>query len=94
MPSEEMVHVSPMEVTPTLGKGAQDTWRFPRSVWVAGLIKPAQRRCWPRRRGWGQTRKGQGRIRTSVLTSPSLGKAHGRKPRFQTGPGKSGRPGL
>ena len=27
MPSEETVHVSPMEVTPMLGKGALDTWR-------------------------------------------------------------------
>ena len=26
-PSEEMVHISPTSVTPTLGKGAQDTWR-------------------------------------------------------------------
>jgi hypothetical protein len=30
MPSEEMVHISPMEVAPKLGKGAQDTWRLPR----------------------------------------------------------------
>jgi len=27
MPSEEMVHISPTSVTPTLGKGAQGTWR-------------------------------------------------------------------
>jgi hypothetical protein len=53
-------HVSPMEVTPKLGKGAQDTWRFSSSGWVAGLIKPAQRSCWPGRRGWRQTGKGRG----------------------------------
>ena len=39
-PSEEMVHISPMKVTPKLGKGAQDTWRL-RWLRAAGLIKPA-----------------------------------------------------
>jgi len=28
MPSEEAEHVSPMEVTPRLGKATLDTWRF------------------------------------------------------------------
>lgn len=28
MPSEETVHVSPMKVTPTLGKGTLGTWSF------------------------------------------------------------------
>jgi hypothetical protein len=27
MPSEEVVHISPTEVTPELGKGALGTWR-------------------------------------------------------------------
>ena len=27
MPSQEVVHISPTEVTPELGKGALDTWR-------------------------------------------------------------------
>jgi hypothetical protein len=31
MSSQETAHVSPMEVTPELGKGAQDTWRSSRS---------------------------------------------------------------
>ena len=33
MPSEEADHVSPMEVTPSLGEEALDTWWFPLSVW-------------------------------------------------------------
>jgi hypothetical protein len=28
MPSQEEDNFSPMEVTPTLGKGTQDIWRF------------------------------------------------------------------
>ena len=32
MPSQETVHVSPMEVTPTLGKGTLGTRSFHRSV--------------------------------------------------------------
>jgi len=28
MPSEETVHVSPMKVTPTLGKGTLGIWSF------------------------------------------------------------------
>jgi hypothetical protein len=31
MSSQETDHVSPTEVTPELGKGAQDTWRSSRS---------------------------------------------------------------
>jgi hypothetical protein len=27
MPSQEVAHISPTEVTPELGKGALDTWR-------------------------------------------------------------------
>ena len=42
MSSEEADHVSPWEVTPTVGKGTLGTWRFPTSAWVAGLIKPVQ----------------------------------------------------
>jgi hypothetical protein len=42
--SEEADHVSPWEVTPTVGKGTLGTWRCPTSAWVAGLIKPVQ---WP-----------------------------------------------
>jgi hypothetical protein len=42
MSSEEADHVSPWEVTPTVGKGTLGTWRFPTSAWVSGLIKPVQ----------------------------------------------------
>src|SRR5215813_12596352 len=42
MSSEEADHVSPWEVTPTVGKGTLGTWWFPTSAWVAGLIKPVQ----------------------------------------------------
>src|SRR6266852_2538809 len=42
MSSEEADHVSPWEVTPTVGKGTLGTCRFPTSAWVAGLIKPVQ----------------------------------------------------
>jgi hypothetical protein len=37
----------------------------------------------------GANREGKGRIRTSVLTSPCLGKARRRQSRFQTGPGSA-----
>src|SRR5450432_2157512 len=46
-----------------------------------------------RRRGWRQTRMA-GVYTDQRLNLSKLGKAFGRKPRFQTGPGKSGRPGL
>jgi hypothetical protein len=39
--SQETDHVSPTEVAPELGKGAQDTWRSPWPFRRAGLIKPA-----------------------------------------------------
>src|ERR1039457_6969486 len=45
------------------------------------------------RRGWGQTGE-DGAYTNQRFNLSSPGKAHGRKPRFQTGPGKSGRPGL
>src|SRR5262249_32192433 len=38
MSSEEADHVSPWEVTPTVGKGTLGTWRSN----VSGLIKPVQ----------------------------------------------------
>jgi hypothetical protein len=39
-PSQETDHVSPTEVIPELGKGAQGTWRSPRLSKRPGLIKP------------------------------------------------------
>jgi len=41
MSSEETVHVSLMEVTPTSGKGTLGTWRFLRQTCGLGLIKPS-----------------------------------------------------
>ena len=67
-----MEHISPIEVTPRLGKGALDTWRFPLSAWVAGLIKPAQSPDAGLETRLGANQERKGRIRTSVLTSASL----------------------
>src|SRR5260221_401611 len=49
-----MVHISPTEVTPTLGKEALDTWR---PAWPYGgrLDKTGVTPRRVRRRGWGQT---------------------------------------
>src|SRR5215471_8641994 len=92
-PSEEMVHISPMKVTPKLGKGAQDTWRL-RWLRAAGLIKPAYRddssseaRLWANQDGGGVHGPAFKPLQT-------LGRSTEEMPRFQTGPGKSGRPGL
>src|SRR6266852_6933896 len=48
VPRRDGNHVSPMAVTPTLGKGALDTWRFPRQprgrlqlAWVTSGIEVA-----------------------------------------------------
>jgi hypothetical protein len=41
MSSEETVHVSLMEVTPTSGKGTLGTWWFLRQARGLGLIKPS-----------------------------------------------------
>jgi hypothetical protein len=51
--------VSPMEVTPKLGKGAQDAWRFPRQ-WGGRLDKTGATPVLAWRRGWGQTRERRG----------------------------------
>jgi hypothetical protein len=44
MPFEEAGNVSPREVTPILGKGTQDTWRFQNFLPGLGLIKPGDNR--------------------------------------------------
>ena len=69
-----MEHISPIEVTPRLGKGALDTWRFPPSAWVAGLIKPAQSPDAGLETRLGANQERKGRTRTSVLTSANLGR--------------------
>jgi hypothetical protein len=70
--------VSPTEVTPKLGKGAQDTWRFPRQA-GGRLDKTGVTPVLAWGRGWGPTGQWQGCIRTSELNLSMLGKAHGRK---------------
>jgi hypothetical protein len=50
------------------------------------------RRMW-RNEAVGKPRR-KGCMRTSALASPKLGRPTEERPRFQTGPGKPGRPGL
>ena len=75
-----------------MGKGAQDTWRRPR-LYGGRLDKTGTTPRQVRRRGWRQTRLA-GAYTDQRLNLSKLGKAFGGKPRFQTGPGKSGRPGV
>src|SRR5215472_16794254 len=81
-----MVHISPMKVTPKLGKGAQDTWRL-RWLRAAGLIKPAYRDD-----GSGEARlwanqNGRGVYGPAFKPLQTLGRPTEEMPRFQTGPG-------
>ena len=78
--------ISPMEVTPKWGKGAQDTWRFPRQ-WGGRLDKTGaapmlalEMRLWA-----NQGRKG--RIRTSVSTSLKLERPTEESRGFKPDPG-------
>ena len=64
MPSEETVHVSPMEVTPTLGKGTLGTRSFHRSQ-VAGH-SAGESLTRERELGPGQTSSSRG-VRESAL---------------------------
>ena len=64
MPSQETVHVSPMEVTPTLGKGTLGTQSFHRSSirrWPDTASARSLRR--EMELGSGQTRSSLGRMR-------------------------------
>jgi hypothetical protein len=92
MPSEEAGHVSPMEVTPRLGKAALDTWWFPYPC-GGRLDKTGVTPRRVRRRGCGQI-TASGVHANQRLNFAEGEKTYGRKPRFQTGPGKSGRPAL
>jgi hypothetical protein len=76
MSSQEAEHVSPIEVTPTLGKGTLDTWRFHRQR-GAGLragVKPSH----VVERGCGQTTE-VGVYADQRFSLADVGKAHGRK---------------
>src|SRR6516164_3389338 len=83
MSSQETDHVFPTEVTPELGKGAQDTWRPPRPC-GGRLDKTGVTPRQLRRRGRRQTRTA-GVYTDQRLNLSKLGKAFERKPRFQTG---------
>ena len=84
-PSEEMVHISPMEVTPKLGKGAQDTWRL---SWLYGgrLDKTGVTPRQVMRRGWRQTRMA-GAYTDQRLNLSKLGKATAESQGFKPDPG-------
>ena len=55
MPSEEAEHASPMEVTPKLGKGTLDTWRFHARSGARTLSRGKPTKSGER--GGGQTRE-------------------------------------
>ena len=94
MPSQETDNVSPTEVTPELGKGALDTWRS--SGRLGGRLDKTGVNAddGSRRRGCGQTRSGRGVYEPAFKPLQALGRPSEEMPRFQTGPGKSGRPAL
>jgi hypothetical protein len=89
MSSEEAVHVSLMEVTPTSGKGTPGTWWFLR-----------QARAWLNKTEHINRSQGQGRsykqtLRRWGVCPPALEpKLMDEMPRLQTGPEKLGRPAL
>jgi hypothetical protein len=94
MSSQETDHVSPTEVTPELGKGALDTWWLSRPS-IGRLDKTGTYAVdGSRRRGCEQTSNGRGAYEPAFKPLQALGRLTEDTPRFQTGPGKSGRPAL
>ena len=94
MSSQETAHVSLFVGNTDSGQRDSGHLAVSTSAWVAGLIKPAQSPD-----AGLETRLGANQERKRGVYEPAFkplraGKAHGRKPGFQTGPGKSGRPGL
>jgi hypothetical protein len=84
MSSQEAVHVSPMAVTPAEGEGTLDTWRCPCQC-GGRLDKTGVTPRLAGTRGCGQTTE-DGAYANQRLNLADDGKAHGRKPRFPTGP--------
>src|SRR5215471_9225656 len=88
MSSEEADHVSPGEVTPTLGKGTLGTWRAHRQqLWSPSGHRTGHK---PLPRGGSRLWANHG-VRVNANQRLSLGeegKAYGGKPRLQTGPGE------
>ena len=92
MPSEETVHVSPVEVTPTLGKGTLGTWWFRRSAGRSDSEPTMSLTC-EMELGLGQTMEA-GAYANQRLNLTKLGRLKEERPGLRTGPGKSGRTGL
>jgi hypothetical protein len=90
MSSQESVHDSPATVTPELGKGTLDTWRFHRQR--GGRTQCRHQAAHVVERGCGQTTEG-GVYANQRFSLTEVGRPMEERPRFQTGPGKSGRPG-
>jgi hypothetical protein len=61
-PSEETVHVSPVEVIPTLGKGTLGTWSFHRSTGWPDTVPTISLTC-EMELGPGQTHRSRGVLR-------------------------------
>jgi len=89
--SKETEHVSPMQVTPAMGKGTLDPWWFhrPRGARTQRRDKPT---C-ERELGSGQTTE-HGAYANQRLNLAKLGRPRAEMPGFRTGPGKTGCPGL
>ena len=93
MSSEEAVHVSLMEVTPTSGKGTLGTWWFLRQARV-GLIKPSIQTA-ARARDEAMSKLFEdGVYANQRLSLGRRGRLMDEMPRLQTGPEKLGRPAL
>src|SRR5262245_30380555 len=93
MPSQETDHVSPAEVTPELGKGALDTWRLSRP-YGGRLDKTGVYADAAQEARLKANRDGGGVYEPAFKPLQALGRPTDEMPRFQTGPGKSGRPAL
>jgi hypothetical protein len=91
-PSEEVVHISPNGGSTEVGQRGSGPWRSLVCL-TAGLIKPARRHD---RRGEAAGKLGwRGGVYGAAFKPPqAVGRPTEEMPRFQTGPGKSGRPGL
>jgi len=91
-PSEETVHVSAMEVTPTLRKGTLGTWWFRRSAGWLDTV-PTLNLTYETELGFGQTTE-VGAYANRRLNLTKRGRPKEERPRLRTGPEKLGRPGL
>jgi len=89
---EETVHVSPVEVMPTLGKGTLGTWRFRRSAGRSDA-EPTMSRTREMELGLGQTTD-VGAYANRRLNLTKSGRPKEDRPGLRTVPGKSGCTGL